>query len=160
MRFEVFVQWLYLGRFILPADTQWDVDALTCTAAWALGAEIICPAFQDHAMLQLINLHRQHNITTETIRAIYQCCPYTELHKWAVWQHVADTRAVYPRNDATEWVDVGVGVPDFTLDVADVLAKAGEHGMKFKPQGTPLFFLITDMTKEAARDSMDSMHQK
>ncbi|KAL8893561.1 MAG: hypothetical protein Q9192_005144 [Flavoplaca navasiana] len=55
--FKLFVYWLYTGDFELASDTK-GLPRIACLA-WALGDKLQCPVFQDLAMLQLLDYHKQ-----------------------------------------------------------------------------------------------------
>lgn len=157
--FEHFVQWLYLGRFHPPVKASRDSNAQECIEAWVLGQKLGCPAFQDHAMLQLIGIHKSYDISPETLRAAYQSSTSMgELRHWAVYGHLSDAGSGHAVDEADQWLDVGKVVKDFAVDVVYTLAKAGLRGPN--PYSNPTPFLITDVTIEAAKASLKSIEEE
>ncbi|KAL8851034.1 MAG: hypothetical protein Q9221_004024 [Calogaya cf. arnoldii] len=79
--FQVFVQWLYTGRFVVYSYRECDQDiAFKCCgpeanflcAVWALGDKFNCHAFQDHAMLQFLVLHMDTYLQLDVLADAYK----------------------------------------------------------------------------------------
>lgn len=95
--FELFVQWLYVGKDYLSKslaenDAKHSATAATCVKAWALGDKLGCLAFRDFIMICLINIHRNIELCSSTICFAYQSSSVgSNLRKWAVDQFVQDS---------------------------------------------------------------------
>ena len=82
--FELFTQWLYLGELDFDGSS---VSSMTLVEAWTLGNKLLCPAFRDHVMVQLIKSHQERGIKPETLYKIFEDVRSgPKLRKWAIDQ--------------------------------------------------------------------------
>ncbi len=90
--FAAFLRWLYLGEFSYTGSNYF-----TCANAWHLGHKLLCPAFQNAAMLHLIRLHHEFYESGEVWKAVMRVAypvsePKSSLRRWVVDQMIFDVR--------------------------------------------------------------------
>ncbi|KAL8696997.1 MAG: hypothetical protein Q9224_002514 [Gallowayella concinna] len=142
--FELFVQWLYTGKLFMSsneASTEYEINRKVkvpevqsfASTVWALGDKLVCPAFQDHAMLLLLaHLHKEF-LDKYTAQVIYRVCPPgSRLRMLAVDQFLWDIGLSQFGGKMWDCPDGGIahdiGIADFTEDVAKrLIEKRGER---------------------------------
>lgn len=106
--FELFVQWLYVGKGYLSKlwrDCKPEYPA-TCIAAWTLGDKLGCLAFRDFVMICLINLYYEDldlALRPSTIRLAYDnSAPGSRLRRWTIDEFISDVIFGYEGDDVLE----------------------------------------------------------
>lgn len=83
--FELFVQWLYLGR--INEEEIRDRGILAYLKAWILGDKLGCLKFKDCVMIHIIDYHEGSYIRTSSVRYAYNNAPSpSKLRQWALTQ--------------------------------------------------------------------------
>jgi len=119
MVFEAFVQWLYIGHFKVEHGKV--SSEVLCAEAWILGNKIACLPFQDHAMLQLINLHEKDCIDPTVLELAYTATTEnSKLRSWALAQFMCDSFTL-KSSDADDWQELSKKLDGFAVDVINCL---------------------------------------
>ncbi|KAL9101782.1 MAG: hypothetical protein Q9163_003001 [Psora crenata] len=138
--FQLYVQWLYVGRFEYRKDPP---HALRSAQAWVLGDKLQCEAFRDHAMVQLIRFHRdvaepnfplgkpprKNVLDTSTLHCAYEnSLPGSNLRAWALDCFVRQSVEYRLVHDAKKWGELAQTLDDFAADLAHAFAKQSPTG--------------------------------
>lgn len=73
--FQLFVHWLYAGRFVVVSLRDGgSVPSFLCVV-WALGHKLNCLAFQDYALLQLMVHYHETHLESDVLVDAYRLTP-------------------------------------------------------------------------------------
>ncbi len=141
--FELFVQWLYVGKEYL--SKLWracskDYPAI-CIQPWKLGDKLGCLPFKDFIVICLINIHCEIFLDTTTMRLAYKNSPMnSKLRQWVVDQFVHDSL------DGCHWRRSSEGfepeeLGDMGNDILKRLMQGFEHEAVFCNPDEPCTYL-------------------
>lgn len=109
-----------------------DNPAAALVKAWSIGKTRGCPAFQEHAMIQLIRAHRQYNLSPGTLKAVYEyfnAVPGSKLHQRVIDQFTFNVKQNDARDsNGTTWVDYAKDVKKFGPYFIKACVDAGAVG--------------------------------
>ncbi|KAI4249483.1 MAG: hypothetical protein L6R42_008970 [Xanthoria sp. 1 TBL-2021] len=155
--FQLFVQWLYTGKFVVfpcrdcDRDIQFDyagsVPNFLCVV-WALGDKLDCQAFQDQAMLQLLALHEDVYLQSDVLADAYKLTPPgSKLRQFVVDQFLFQIEfgSSEEGGDLTKpgcWNIERLGLEDFNRDaLTRMVETGGKFGAPYKDGGHYLLLL-------------------
>ncbi|KAL8784602.1 MAG: hypothetical protein Q9213_003857 [Squamulea squamosa] len=146
--FKFFVQWLYTGKFSLVSCRDGelyideskmelgDIPNFLCVV-WGLGDKLNCPAFQDHAMLQMLTLHEDIYLQQDVVADAYKTsAPGSKLRKFVVDQFLHEIRFGLNGKGGdlrtpAQWDIESIDLDNFNRDVLGRLIET--KGERFNP---------------------------
>ena len=115
--FELFVQWLYLGKI----DTEPE-ELEAYLMAWVLGDKLGCSKFKDYVIIRIIEYHNNNYLNASSVEYAYNNTPSTsELRQWALMQLWYESHIGQLENGPDSWKTWNTLVAE-TKDLAHNLA--------------------------------------